>query len=46
MSQKARPYRVQARYRHQLEGQLAEDAARLEDYLRGAVSWKVVALAS
>jgi integrase len=37
---------VQARYRHQLEGQLAEDAARLEDYLRGAVAGKVVALAS
>ncbi|MGZ4391624.1 MAG: tyrosine-type recombinase/integrase [Gaiellaceae bacterium] len=37
---------VQARYRHQLEGQLAEDAARLEDYLQGAVAAKVVALAS
>ena len=37
---------VQARYRHQLEGQLVEDAARLEDYLSGAVGGKVVAFAS
>ena len=37
---------VQARYRHQLEGQLVKDAARLEDYLRGAVAGKVVPLAS
>jgi integrase len=37
---------VQARYRHQLEGQLAEDAARLEAWLAGAVAGKVVALAS
>lgn len=36
---------VRARYRHQLEGQLAEDAARLEDYLAGTVAGKVVALA-
>ena len=35
---------VQARYRHQLEGQLAEDAARLESYLSGSASGKVVAL--
>jgi integrase len=37
---------VQNRYRHQLEGQLAEDAARLETYLEGATTGKVVALAS
>jgi integrase len=35
---------VQARYRHQLEGQLAEDASRLEAYLAGATAGKVVAL--
>jgi integrase len=33
---------VQARYRHQLEGQLADDAARLNAYLVGAISGKVV----
>jgi integrase len=33
---------VQARYRHQLEGQLAEDAARLDEYLTGAAAGKVV----
>ena len=33
---------VANRYRHQLEGQLAEDAARLDSYLTGAVSGKVV----
>jgi hypothetical protein len=31
------------RYRHRLRGQLAEDAARLEDYLRGEAA-EVVAL--
>ena len=36
---------VQARYRHQLEGQLIEDAARLDGYLSGAVAGRVVALA-
>jgi integrase len=35
---------VQARYRHQLEGQLTEDAKRLDEYLTGAVTGKVVAL--
>lgn len=35
---------VQARYRHQLEGQLAEDAERLDAYLAGAVAGKVVPL--
>lgn len=35
---------VSARYRHQLEGQLAEDAGRLESYLTGATSGKVIAL--
>jgi integrase len=37
---------VQARYRHQLEGQLAEDAARLEAYLAGLQAGKVVMLAT
>ena len=37
---------VSARYRHQLEGQLAEDATRLEAWLSGATAGKVVALAS
>lgn len=37
---------VSARYRHQLPGQLAEDAAQLEAYLAGAASRKVVALAA
>ena len=36
---------VQARYRHQLEGQLAEDASRLEDYLAGSAAGKVVTIA-
>ncbi len=36
--------RVQATYRHQLAGQLADDAARLDAYLTGAASGKVVAL--
>ncbi|MFL5941719.1 MAG: tyrosine-type recombinase/integrase [Gaiellaceae bacterium] len=36
---------VQARYRHQLEDQLAEDAARLESYLAGMATGKVVTLA-
>jgi hypothetical protein len=31
---------VQARYRHQLAGQLAGDAARLDEYLTGATSRK------
>jgi len=35
---------VQRRYRHQLAGQLAEDAARIEAWLQGAVEGKVVAL--
>jgi integrase len=35
---------VANRYRHQLEGQLAEDAARLDEYLSGALAGKVVAL--
>lgn len=35
---------VANRYRHQLEGQLAEDAARLDEYLRGATAGKVVPL--
>jgi integrase len=35
---------VSARYRHQLPGQLAEDAERLEAYLNGASEGKVVAL--
>jgi integrase len=37
---------VQARYRHQLDGQLAEDATRLEEWLAGSRAGKVVALAS
>jgi integrase len=36
---------VAARGRHQLDGQLVEDAARLEEYLSGALAGKVVALA-
>jgi integrase len=35
---------VQARYRHQLHGQLSEDAQRLDDYLTAAESGKVVVL--
>jgi integrase len=35
---------VANRYRHQLEGQLAEDARRLDEYLSGAVAGKVVRL--
>jgi integrase len=35
---------VANRYRHQLEGQLAEDAVRLDAYLEGAMAGKVVAL--
>ena len=35
---------VQARYRHQLPGQLEEDARRLEEYLSGATAGKVVAI--
>jgi hypothetical protein len=35
---------VANRYRHQLDGQLAEDAARIDEYLTGAVTGKVVAL--
>jgi hypothetical protein len=35
---------VAARYRHQLPGQLAEDAARLDEYLSGATAGRVVAL--
>jgi integrase len=33
---------VANRYRHQLAGQLADDAARLDEYLRGASAGKVV----
>jgi integrase len=35
---------VAGRYRHQLAGQLAEDAERLDAYLTGATAGKVVAL--
>lgn len=35
---------VAARYRHQLAGQLADDAARLDEYLVGAGAGKVVPL--
>lgn len=35
---------VQARYRHQLPGQLEEDARRLENYLTAAAAGKVVAI--
>ena len=35
---------VAARYRHQLDGQLAEDAATLENYLAAAAAGKVVPL--
>jgi integrase len=35
---------VARRYRHQLEGQLAEDASRLDEHLTGATSGKVVPL--
>ena len=37
---------VANRYRHQLEGQLAEDAARLDEYLSGATAGRVVKLPS
>jgi hypothetical protein len=37
---------VANRYRHQLEGQLAEDARRLDDYLTGATAGKVVSIAT
>lgn len=37
---------VQARYRHQLEGQLDEDAQRLEAWLAGTTAGKVFALVS
>jgi hypothetical protein len=36
---------MRARYTHALEARLAEDAQRLDDYLRGAVAGKVVPLA-
>jgi hypothetical protein len=36
--------RSQNRYRHQLAGQLVEDAARLDEYLAGSVTGKVIAL--
>ena len=36
---------VASRYRHQLDGQLAEDAATIEAYLSGSASGKVVLLA-
>jgi integrase len=35
---------VASRYRHQLAGQLVEDAARLDAYLTGATAGKVVAI--
>ena len=35
---------VANRDRHQLEGQLVEDGAQLDAYLRGAITGKVVAL--
>ena len=35
---------VQRRYRHQLEHQLSEDAARLEAWIAGAIEGKIVAL--
>jgi integrase len=35
---------VANRYRHQLEGQLVEDAARLDEYLTGATAGRVVPL--
>jgi hypothetical protein len=35
---------VQARYRHQLTGQLAEDAARLDEYLSGTIAGKIATL--
>jgi hypothetical protein len=35
---------VANRYRHQLDGQLADDAARLDEYLSGATAGKVVRL--
>lgn len=38
-------YSMRARYTHQLEAQLAEDAQRLDDYLRGAATGKVVPIA-
>ncbi|MBA2643552.1 MAG: hypothetical protein H0U82_11600, partial [Actinobacteria bacterium] len=37
---------VQARYRHQLPGQLEEDARRLDNYLTGTAAGKVVAIAA
>jgi hypothetical protein len=37
---------VANRYRHQLDGQLAEDAKRLDEYLTGAAAGKVVRLAT
>jgi len=35
---------ISGRYRHRLDGQLVEDAARLDAWLQGAVAGKVVAL--
>lgn len=37
-------YSMRARYTHQLEAQLAEDAQRLDGYLTGAAVGKVVPL--
>jgi integrase len=37
---------VQARYRHQLPGQLEEDARTLDKYLSGAVAGKVIPIAT
>jgi integrase len=35
---------VQSRYRHQLDAQLAEDATRLDEYLRGSTAGKIATL--
>jgi integrase len=35
---------ITGRYRHTIDGQLAEDAKRLDEYLAGAIAGKVVAL--
>jgi hypothetical protein len=37
---------VTSRYTHSIEGQLLEDAERLEEYLTGAAAGKVVSIAS
>ena len=35
---------VTGRYRHTIDGQLADDARRLDEYLAGAVVGKIVAI--